>query len=109
MLAAVVPFALERGLIDVQRDTTTVRVLTQNTGMQCDGTAQTRGGSVRIDGVPGSGAPIAINVLDTAGSVCSAHLGTEMSKFVVAEMRNPLRSDIESPAGIPSLDQHRAG
>jgi 4-oxalomesaconate tautomerase len=82
MLAAVVPFALERGIICAQGDTTTVRVLTLNTGMQCDITVQTPsgrvryGGNARIDGVPGSSAPIAINFLDTAGSVCPALLPT---------------------------------
>lgn len=82
MLAGVVPFAIERGLIKVQGDTTTARVLTLNTDMQCDVTVQTRGGQVnyagdaRIDGVPGSAAPITINFLDTAGSVCSGLLPT---------------------------------
>jgi 4-oxalomesaconate tautomerase len=82
MLAAVVPFALERGLIAPQGDTTTVRVLTLNTGMQCDVTVQTPagrlqyGGDARIDGVPGTAAPITINFLDTAGSVCPALLPT---------------------------------
>ena len=92
MLAAVVPFALERGLIEAQGDTTTVRVLTLNTDMQCDVTVQTplvQGGSggaerrqvrysgdAKIDGVPGSSAPITINFLDTAGSVCSGLLPT---------------------------------
>src|SRR5665647_971110 len=41
MLAAVVPFALERGLVKPQGETTTLRVLTKNTGMQCDVTVQT--------------------------------------------------------------------
>jgi 4-oxalomesaconate tautomerase len=82
MLAAVVPFALERGLIDAQGATTTARVLTLNTGMQCDVTVQTPngrvayGGAARIDGVPGTSAPITINFLDTAGSVCSGLLPT---------------------------------
>jgi 4-oxalomesaconate tautomerase len=86
MLAAVVPFALERGLIEAQEDTTTVRVLTLNTNMQCDVTVQTPitplgrkvqyEGEARIDGVPGTAAPITINFLDTAGSVCSALLPT---------------------------------
>ncbi len=82
MLAAVVPFALERGIIDAQADTTTVRVLTLNTGMLCDITVQTPNGRVRysgdakIDGVPGTSAPITINFLDTAGSVCPALLPT---------------------------------
>ena len=82
MLAAVVPFAIETGLMQAQGDTTTLRVLTLNTGMQCDITVQTPGGQVeyagtaRIDGVPGTSAPITINFLDTAGSVCSGLLPT---------------------------------
>jgi 4-oxalomesaconate tautomerase len=82
MLAAVVPFALECGLIQADGDLTTVRVLTLNTDMQCEITVQTPGGRVRysgdarIDGVPGTSAPIAINFLDTAGSVCSSLLPT---------------------------------
>jgi len=82
MLAAVLPFAIERGLVAVQGDSTTARVLTLNTGMQCDVTVQTCGarvnysGDARIDGVPGSAAPITINFLDTAGSVCSGLLPT---------------------------------
>lgn len=86
MLAAVVPFALERGVIQAQGDQTTVRVLTRNTGMQCDITVQTPltpagrqvsyEGRARIDGVPNTSAPITINFLDTAGSVCSGLLPT---------------------------------
>ena len=82
MLAAVVPFAIERGIFRPNSATTTLRVLTLNTDMQCDVTVQTPGGAVNyegsaaIDGVPGTGAPITINFLDTAGSVCSALLPT---------------------------------
>jgi 4-oxalomesaconate tautomerase len=86
MLAAVVPFALETGLAAPQGDTTTLRVLTLNTDMQCDITVPTpatpRGrrvaysGDARIDGVPGTAAPITINFLDTAGSVCAGLLPT---------------------------------
>ncbi len=82
MLAAVVPFALETGLAIPQGDVTTLRVLTLNTGMACDISVQTPGGRLRydgdarIDGVPGTAAPISINFLDTAGSVCSGLLPT---------------------------------
>lgn len=82
MLSAVVPFAIERGLIQVNGDQTTARVLTLNTGMQCDITVSTKqggvnyAGSAKIDGVPGSSAPIRINFLDTAGSICSGLLPT---------------------------------
>ena len=86
MLAGVVPFALETGLVQAQGDTSTFRVLTLNTDMQCDVTVQTplgpKGryveyeGAARIDGAPGSSAPITINFLDTAGSVCAGLLPT---------------------------------
>lgn len=82
MLAAVLPFALETGLVQAQGETTTLRVLTLNTDMAADITVQTPGGHVsyqgdaRIDGVPGSSAPVTINFLDTAGSVCSGLLPT---------------------------------
>jgi 4-oxalomesaconate tautomerase len=82
MLAAVVPFALETGMVRAQGETSTFRVLTRNTDMLCDITVRTPGGRVayegdaRIDGVPGTSAPIKINFLDTAGSVCSGLLPT---------------------------------
>jgi len=87
MLAAVVPFALQTGMLPAQSDTTTLRVLTLNTDMQCDITVQTPlgpdgqrfvadTGEARIDGAPGTAAPITINFLDTAGSVCSGLLPT---------------------------------
>lgn len=78
MLAAVVPFALESGMVAARGATTTMRVLTKNTGTLCDIEVQTPGGRVeyagaaRIDGVPGTAAPVNINFLDTAGSVCGA-------------------------------------
>ena len=86
MLAAVVPFALETSLVEAQGrgpdGTSTFRVLTLNTDMACDITVMTPGGQVeyegeaRIDGVPGHSAPITINFLDTAGSVCDGLLPT---------------------------------
>ena len=82
MLAAVVPFALETGLVRAQGDASTFRVLTLNTHMQCDITVETPAGEINyeggaaIDGAPGTSAPITINFLDTAGSVCSGLLPT---------------------------------
>ena len=78
MLAAVVPFALESGIVAPRGEVTTLRVLTKNTDTLCDVEVQTPGGRVeyagnaRIDGVPGTAAPINISFLDTAGSVCGA-------------------------------------
>jgi 4-oxalomesaconate tautomerase len=82
MLAAVVPFALESGMLPARGPTTTLRVLTRNTGTLADIEVQTPGGRVeyagdaRIDGVPGTAAPVNIGFLDTAGSVCGALLPT---------------------------------
>lgn len=89
MLAAVVPFALERGLVQASSDTTTVRVLTVNTGTVADITVETPGGSLtyegtaRIDGVPGTHAPISIAFRDTAGSVCGALLPSGRSSDMI--------------------------
>ena len=90
MLAAVVPFALERALVQAQGDTSTFRVLTLNTGMYADITVQTPGGRItydgdaRIDGVPGTSAPVNIRFLDTEGSVCGSLLPTGAIKDVFA-------------------------
>jgi len=107
MLAAVVPFAIERGLIGPQGDETTVRVLTRNTGMQCDITVLTPmtpegrrvsyEGQARIDGVPGTSAPITINFLDTAGSVCSGLLPT-------GRVLDRVRVDPPAGADFPAFD-----
>jgi 4-oxalomesaconate tautomerase len=99
MLAAVVPFALESGMLLATTDTTTLRVLTLNTDMQCDITVQTPmgpdgqrfvadTGEARIDGAPGTSAPITINFLDTAGSVCSGLLPTGRVKDRVRVLPN---------------------
>jgi 4-oxalomesaconate tautomerase len=82
MLAAVVPFGLETGLVKASGDVTTLRVLTRNTGTLSDIEVQTPGGKVeyagaaRIDGVPGTAAPVNISFLETAGSVCGSLLPT---------------------------------
>ncbi len=82
MLAAVVPFALETKMIEPKGETTTVRVLTQNTGMLSDITVETPNGEVRydgdarIDGVPGTASPVYIKFLDIAGSLCGSLLPT---------------------------------
>jgi 4-oxalomesaconate tautomerase len=87
MLAAVLPFAVEAGMVAPTGDTTTARVLTCNTGMIAEVTVHTPvgpsgrrhvayGGDARIDGVPGTASPVEIAFLDTAGSVAGALLPT---------------------------------
>ncbi|MER2528858.1 MAG: 4-oxalomesaconate tautomerase [Candidatus Competibacter denitrificans] len=74
MLAGVGPFAIENGLVPASDPITTLRVLNLNTNKVVEAVVQTPKGQVtydgeaRIDGVPGSGAPIALNFQDAAGA-----------------------------------------
>ena len=82
MLAGVAPFAIEHGLVDAADGTTRVRVRMVNSGNLCDVRILTPGGVVtydgdaRIDGAPGTSAPVMIDFLDTAGSACGSLLPT---------------------------------
>jgi len=82
ILAGVGPFAIERGLVSATIPETRVRVRTLNTGTLAELVVSTPDGTVNydgpeaIDGVPGTSAPIPINFLDTAGSVCGKLLPT---------------------------------
>jgi 4-oxalomesaconate tautomerase len=82
MLAGVGPFAIETGLVEAADGETSVRVRMLNTGNLCELLVQTPGkrveyqGDARIDGVPGTAAPIVCNYLDVAGSVCGSLLPT---------------------------------
>src|SRR5258706_90907 len=78
ILAGVGPFAIESGLVPVGGDRTAVRIHMVNTASVAVAHVPTpRGrveyqGEARIDGVPGTAAPIPINFLDVAGSSCGA-------------------------------------
>jgi 4-oxalomesaconate tautomerase len=82
ILAGVAPFAIERGLIKPSGSLTRVKVRTLNTGTIAELSVETPEGRVnyageaRIDGAPGTAAPIVIDFLDAAGSVCGALLPT---------------------------------
>ena len=82
MLAGVAPFALEHGLVSADDGRTTVRIHMVNSGNLCDVHIQTpRGivsydGDARIDGTPGTSAPVMIDFLNTAGSACGTLLPT---------------------------------
>ncbi|MEO9132685.1 MAG: 4-oxalomesaconate tautomerase [Sphingomonas sp.] len=82
MLAGVGPFAIERGLFAATGDETEVAIFMVNTGQVAVATVQTPGGmptyegDARIDGVPGTAAPIPLEFRDTAGSSCGALLPT---------------------------------
>jgi 4-oxalomesaconate tautomerase len=89
MLAGVGPFAIERGLVAAADGETRVAIYMANTGQIAVATVQTPGGNVtyagdaRIDGVPGTAAPIPLEFRDTAGSSCGALLPTGNSVDVI--------------------------
>ena len=82
MLAGVAPFALEHGLVAATDGQTTLRIHMVNSGNLCDVHIRTPDGNVtydgdaRIDGAPGTSAPVLIDFLDTAGSACGSLLPT---------------------------------
>ena len=82
ILAGVGPFAIERGLVAASGEETDVAIFMENTGQVAVATVQTPGGKVRydgearIDGVPGTAAPVPLEFRDTAGSSCGALLPT---------------------------------
>lgn len=82
LLAGVGPFAIEKGLVEGGRETTDVRVFMVNTQAIAIVRVETPDGEVeyqgeaRIDGVPGTAAPVMTDFLDVAGSNCGALLPT---------------------------------
>ena len=80
ILAGIGPFAIERGLVSATDDETRVAIHMENTGQVAVATVVTLDGEVRysgdarIDGVPGTAAPIPLEFRDTAGSSCGALL-----------------------------------
>lgn len=82
ILAGVGPFAIEKGLMAAQDGLTPVAIYMVNTDSKATAFVETPGGVVnyageaRIDGVPGTHAPITINFEDVAGSSCGSLLPT---------------------------------
>ncbi|MFK8031908.1 MAG: 4-oxalomesaconate tautomerase [Gammaproteobacteria bacterium] len=80
ILAGVGPFAIERGLVSATSDSTEVSIFMENTGQVAVATVSTPAGEItysgdaRIDGVPGTAAPVPLEFRDTAGSSCGSLL-----------------------------------
>jgi 2-methylaconitate cis-trans-isomerase PrpF len=75
MLAGVAPFAIESGLVQVEDGKTRVVIYDVNTSANIEAIVETPGkvvnyldGSVKIDGVPGQGAPVVLNFMDIVGA-----------------------------------------
>lgn len=90
ILAGVGPFAIERGLVAATGEETPVRIFMENTAQVAVAAVPTPGGratyagQARIDGVPGTAAPINIVFEDTAGSTCGALLPTGNAADTIA-------------------------
>lgn len=89
MLAAVGPFAIEKGLVAARNGTTRLRIHNVNTGKVIEATVQTPCGNVTyegdasIDGVPGTAAPIHLSFLDAAGAKTGRLLPTGTATDVI--------------------------
>ena len=93
LLAGVVPFAIEAGLLRAADGETRARVFMTNSDSICEVVVRTPGGrveyagDVRIDGVPGTAAPVICNYTDTAGSACGELLPTGNPVDVIDDVR----------------------
>ena len=82
ILSGVGPAAIEMGLIAPADPSTQVRIRAVNTGARIEAQVETKGktveyqGTARIDGVPGTAAPVALQFMDTVGGATGAFLPT---------------------------------
>ena len=89
MLAGVAPFGIETGMIPAQDGETRVMIYNVNTEARIEAIVQTPGrqmkytGDARIDGVPGTAAPIVLNFMDVVGSVSGKMLPTSNIRDVI--------------------------
>lgn len=89
ILSGVAPFAIERGLVEAADGETCVRIHSVNTNTLVEAIVQTPGrvvrydGDVAIDGVPGTSAPVFLNMLRCAGSKTGAMLPTGNARDMI--------------------------
>ena len=82
ILAGIGAFAIERGLVPISGEVTSVFIFMENSEKTAIATIQTPEGTVcyqgsaGIDGVPGTAAPVSLEFQDIAGSICGALLPT---------------------------------
>lgn len=89
ILSGVGPAAIEMGLVPVTGPETKLRIRAVNTGALVDAVVQTPEGRVsyegayRLDGVPGSSAPVTLSFMGTVGSMCGAMLPSGRARDVI--------------------------
>jgi len=82
ILSAVGPYAIESKMVTPRDGETNISVNLVNTGSRCNLLVQTPNskvqyfGSTKVDGVPGTAAPVVCHYSDIAGSVCGSLLPT---------------------------------
>lgn len=112
ILAGVGPFAIEKGLVPARDGVTPVAIYMVNTDSKATAVVETPGGvvnyagSARIDGVPGTHAPITINFEDVAGSSCGSLLPTGN---VVDEVNGVRVTCIDNGMPVVCLDATQFG
>lgn len=89
ILAGIVHFAIETGMIKATHPITSAKINILNTGGICEVVIQTPNGIIetkgnaKVDGVVGTAAPIICNYLDTVGSTCGALFPTGSSIDII--------------------------
>ncbi|MBV9795136.1 MAG: 4-oxalomesaconate tautomerase [Actinobacteria bacterium] len=111
LLAAVGPFAVERGLIAAGPEQTTTRIRMVNSGSLATARFETPGGQPRYDGdtaisgVPGTAAAIVLDFTDTEGSATGSllptgHLRDEIDGIEVTCIDNGMPVVVTRAAGL---------
>lgn len=89
ILSGIGPAAIEMGMVPARERETRVRIRAVNTGARVEAVVQTPGGTVeyegdaRIDGVPGTAAPVTLNFMDVIGSKTGALFPTGNARDTV--------------------------
>jgi 4-oxalomesaconate tautomerase len=89
ILAGVGAFAIEKGMVKVTNNKTSIKVNMINSNNICElimhtpKSKLTYEGDARIDGVPGTSAPIICNYMDVSGSVCGSLFPTGNKKDLI--------------------------
>jgi 2-methylaconitate cis-trans-isomerase PrpF len=104
--AAVGAFAVDEGLVKVQAPTTTVRIHNTNTGrlliaeVPIDAGYAAVEGDCEVQGVPGTGAPIALDFRGTGGGITGALLPTGKAADILETTIGPVEATIMDLANL---------
>lgn len=115
LLAGVGPFAIENGLVNASEGLTSVRIKMLNTGSITVSEVVTHSGKVeyegaaKIDGVPGTAAPINLYFQDVAGSSCGALLPTGRTVDVIEGFRATCIDNGMPVVILAAADLHKSG